>query len=109
MRAFLGTFIELYAQHRFGARYLVRRPKDPVLVKQLLTNYTPERLADLARELLTTNEEWIAGTDRGIGILLVKASWLDGVLCERAARHPEQAKPAAYREYVPLWKREQAK
>lgn len=86
VRAFLGVFQDLYRQHRHGAHYLVRRPKDPMLVKLLLQEFPPERLQQMAEELLTTADEWIGRTDRGVGILVVKASWLDGVLCERAAR-----------------------
>lgn len=109
IRGFLGRFKDLYNQHRFGAIYLIRRPKDPVLIKLLLQDYPPDRLEKIVVELLTTKEEWISKTDRGIGILAVKASWLDGVLCERAAKAQQgEPKPGAYQTYVPFRLRKEA-
>ena len=104
IRAFLDRFRELYRELRHGATYIVQRPRDPVNVKRLLTNFDPARLEALTRELLTTKEEWIAKTDRRIGILAVKATWLDAQLCERAAK----AQRRAPNEYVPLRFRKEA-
>jgi hypothetical protein len=83
---FLIAFQALYAKHRHGAKYLIRRPKDIVLVRTLLDQYGLDRLVKLATILLTTDEQWIAKTDRGIGILVVKASWLDSLLAEHEAK-----------------------
>jgi len=74
--AFLTAFCESYKKHRH-ATYLVRRPKDISMAKLLLATYGAERLALMVDELQRTKDPWIAGTDRGIGILTVKASWLD--------------------------------
>jgi len=85
--AFLKRFCELYSQHRHGARYLVKRHKDVPNVRLLLRTYEPRRLEKLVVVLLRTDDEWIERTDRGIGILLVKASWLDGLLAGYEAKH----------------------
>lgn len=85
--AFVKRFCELYRQHRHGARYVVKRAKDIPQVKALLQVFGPERLERVATVLLTTDEEWIEHTDRGIGILSVKASWCDGMLAEYEAEH----------------------
>lgn len=107
VRKFLGRFVELYRELRFGATYVIKRPRDPVTVRLLLSNFPYARLEQLAVELLTSRDPWIGKTDRGIGILCVKASWLDGVLCERAAK-AEKPKSGAYAPYVPLSQRKEA-
>jgi hypothetical protein len=84
--AFLARFCELYAKHRFGARYMVRKAKDVPLVRALLMTYPRERLEKLCVILFTTDDEWVCGTDRGVGILSVKAAWLDGLLSEHEAK-----------------------
>lgn len=86
IRAFLSRFCELYSERRNGARYMVRREKDIPLVKRLLMTYPAERLEKLAVILLTTDDEWVCATDRGIGILSVKAPWLDGLLADHEAK-----------------------
>jgi hypothetical protein len=45
-----------------------------------------ERLKKLTVVLLTTDEDWVSETDRGIGILSTKASWLDDRLAQFEAR-----------------------
>lgn len=85
--AFLKRFCELYSKHRHGAKYLVNRAKHVPNVRKLLLVYDAARLEKLSVVLLTTDDEWISGTDRGIGILLVKASWLDGLLADFEAQH----------------------
>jgi len=89
--AFLKAFCELYSKHRHGAKYAVNRAKDVPTVRRLLTVYGPERLEKVATVLLTTDEEWIEHTDRGIGILSVKASWCDGMLATYEAEHGTKA------------------
>lgn len=86
VRAFIRGFVELYATHRFGAIYMLRRPSDVVNIRRLLSTYPLDRLLLMAEELLTVKQDWINATDRGIGILAVKASWLDATLCERAQK-----------------------
>jgi hypothetical protein len=85
--AFLKRFCELFSRHRNGAKYFVKRHKDVPLLRQLLLCYPRDRLEKLTVVLLTTDDEWISRTDRGIGILSVKASWLDGLLAGYEAAH----------------------
>src|SRR5262249_34104390 len=74
---FLKSFCELYSKHRHGAKYHVRQAKDVPTVRQLLALYGAVELGLMAEELLTTNDPaFINGTDRGIGILSLKASFL---------------------------------
>lgn len=88
--AFIGEFCRLYAKHRHGAKYHVKREKHAPLVKSLLKTYGHERLSKLAVILFTTDDEWISNSDRGIGILSTKVSWLDGLLSEHEARKGER-------------------
>lgn len=81
--AFIGVFCGLYKQHR-KATYFVRRPKDLTLARLLLDTYGADELRVMAEDLLTTQDDWIAGTDRGIGILVTKASWLSNRLAQRS-------------------------
>ena len=76
-QAFLKRFYELYREHRHGARYMIIPGRHIALIKQLLKVYDSDRLVKLALVMLKTDEEWIEGTDRGIGILHTKASWLE--------------------------------
>jgi uncharacterized protein YdaU (DUF1376 family) len=87
IHGFIKRFCELYSQHRHGARYLVTGNKDVPNVRRLLVTYERPRLEKLAKVLLTTDDEWVSSTDRGIGILAVKAAWLDGLLAEYEAKH----------------------
>lgn len=87
--AFIRRFCELYSKHRHGAKFNVKKQKDAPIIKQLLTIYDAPRLEKMAVVLLTTDDDWIKGTDRGIGILSVKASWLDSLLSEYEAQHGE--------------------
>jgi hypothetical protein len=86
VRDFIAFFCDEFSRRRNGARYMVLRHKDIPLVKRLLATYPMERLKKLATILLTTDEEWVAGTDRGIGILSTKASWLDSLLADFEAK-----------------------
>jgi hypothetical protein len=86
IRDFLAFFCDEFSRRRNGARYMVRREKDIPIVKRLLSTYPIERLKKLAVVLLTTDEDWVSDTDRGIGILSVKVSWLDGRLAEHEAK-----------------------
>lgn len=86
VHGFLKRFCELYTKHRHGARYMVRRERDIPNAKRLLAVYGSERLEKLAVVLFGTDDEWISGTDRGIGILSTKVAWLDGILAEHEQR-----------------------
>jgi hypothetical protein len=72
---FIAAFCRAYKAHR-GAAYFVRRPKDLVLAKALLEVYSMDELSAMVDDLLTVEDEWIGATDRGIGILATKATWL---------------------------------
>jgi hypothetical protein len=84
---FLRRFCELYAQYRHGAKYFVARAKHVPLIRALLAAYGRERLEKLAMVLLNTDDEWVQTTDRGIGILSIKASWLEERLASYEAKH----------------------
>lgn len=85
--AFIRRFCELYSKHRHKAKYLVRKSKDVPNVVRLLRLYDVGRLEKLTVVLLTTDDDWVSRTDRGIGILAAKASWLDDKLAEYEAEH----------------------
>lgn len=74
---FLERYVELYAKHRNGARYHVKPSLDWSRVCNLLNTYPLNRLEKLAAVLLTTDEDWVQKTDRGIGVLVARASWCD--------------------------------
>jgi hypothetical protein len=87
--AFIKRFCELYSQHRNGASYLVRKARDVPNVRALLHTYPLERLEAMAELLMTIDDEWIAGTDRGIGILTTKATWLDDRIISAGHNGPD--------------------
>lgn len=84
---FLKHFCELYPKHRHGAKYVIHRAKHVPLARELLKVYGLKRLERLCVVLLTTDDEWIEDTDRGLGILSTKAAWLDNLLAEYEAKH----------------------
>ena len=86
VRYFITFFCEEYTARRHGAKYVPQRPKDYVLVRRLLATFDVERLKKLAIWLLETGDEWVSDTDRGIGILSAKASWLDSELAAYEAK-----------------------
>jgi hypothetical protein len=85
IRAFLATFCELYTKFRHGAKYVVNREKDVPLVRRLLAVHPRARLERLSELLQRTEDEWIAETDRSIGILSNRISWLDSRLAAAEA------------------------
>lgn len=80
VRAFLMWFQAEYTKHRAGAAYFVAWSTHAPMVARLLKLHPPERLRKHAKILLTTDDEWIAGTDRGVEILVKKINWLEGKL-----------------------------
>lgn len=86
---FIALFCKAYKAHRRAA-YFVRRPKDLVLARLLLDTYGLEELSAMVDDLLTVDDEWIGATDRGVGILATKASWLAN---RRAAAQVQVAAP----------------
>jgi hypothetical protein len=91
VKAFLTWFQAEYKTRRNGAEYFVRWPKDAPVVKRLLTTYPPERLQRHAKILLTTDDGWIDGTDRGVGILAAKINWLEERLATWEAKQAAKA------------------
>jgi len=87
VKTFLDWFQAEYKTRRNGAAYFIQWPKDAPIVKRLLKAHAPERLQQHALVLLTTDDPWIDGTDRGIGILSNKINWLEERLATWQATH----------------------
>jgi hypothetical protein len=89
---FLEKYAELYAKHRHGAKILRMRPAlDWDKACNLCQTWDDARLEKMAVILLTTNDDWIAGTDRGFGVFVARAQWCDERL---AAWEADQRKKA---------------
>jgi hypothetical protein len=86
VREFLTWFQAEYKARRHGATYFVKWEQHGKLVKDLLRVFPQERLRKHAYLLLTTDEDWTTGTDRGIGILSTKINWLEERLCAWEAK-----------------------
>lgn len=86
VREFLDWFQTEYKARRNGATYFVKWEAHGKNVKELLRVYPMDRLKKLAFLLLTTDEDWTTGTDRGIGILSTKINWLEERLCAWEAK-----------------------
>jgi hypothetical protein len=74
---FLDTYAELYAKHRNGARLFRRRRLDWDDAVMLCRTWDDERLVKLTDIFLTTDDEWIAKTDRSFALFCTKATWCD--------------------------------
>jgi hypothetical protein len=85
-REFLNWFQGEYKARRNGATYFVRWDAHGAIVKRLLTAFPVDRLKKHAQILLTTDEEWTTGTDRGVEILSAKINWLEERLCAWEAK-----------------------
>ena len=86
VREFLTWFQGEYKARRNGATYFVRWDAHGAIVKRLLTAFPGDRLRKHAQILLTTDEEWTTGTDRGVEILSAKINWLEERLCAWEAK-----------------------
>lgn len=86
VKEFLVWFREEFARRRHGAVYFVNWAKDGAIVKALLAAHEPAHLQKLAQILLTTDDDWIEQTDRGIGILKSRINWLEDRLREWEAK-----------------------
>lgn len=71
---------ELYQQHRYGARHKQRPNLDWHDAQELCRTWPDARLEKLAILVLTTDEQWIASTDRSFKIFAMKATWADDKL-----------------------------
>ena len=76
-RVFLDWFQAEYKARRAGAAYFVAWEKHAPIVTRLLKLHPEPRLRLHATVLLTNNDEWIEGTDRGIEVLASKINWLE--------------------------------
>lgn len=84
-RRFLKEFAALYRHHRNGAAYFVRKDHRDI-VSGLLRVHALDRLLLHAQVLLTTDEEWISTTDRGVEILAKKINWLEDRVADWESR-----------------------
>lgn len=83
-------YAELFYQRRKGAKYHSRPALDFQKAMGLVQTWDDDaRLEKLAILVLTTDDEWVSGTDRGFGVFASRASWADGLLAEWEA---EQAR-----------------
>lgn len=75
-----------YSKYRHGAKLrLMGNSLEFQDAMSLVALWDDERLEQLAKIVLTTNDEYIAGTDRGFKIFALKASWADSRLSELEA------------------------
>jgi len=92
--ALLERYAELFYEHRRGARYHNRMHLDFPKAQELVKTWADDaRLEKLAVIILTTDDEWIAGTDRGFGIFAARASWADDRLTIWEAEHAQATHP----------------
>lgn len=82
-----GRFIEqyqaLYQQLRGGAHLHLRPALDFQKAKDICRTWADDaHLEQLARVILTTDEPFIAQSDRGIGIFAARATWADDRLAQ---------------------------
>ncbi len=82
---FLERYQELYAQHRRGARLVMKPALDWDRCCGLCRVWDSARLEKLAIVFLTTDDDWISRTDRGFGVFCSRASWADDRLKQAEA------------------------
>ncbi len=68
---------ELYSQLRRGAHFRQRPNLDWTEACDLCRHWDNARLEKLAAVVLTTDDDWIAKTDRSFKIFAMKATWAD--------------------------------
>lgn len=74
----LKRFPILYAKHRHGARTLIKPSLDFQRALDVCRTWPDDtRLDKLMEILFTTDETWVASTDRGFGVFVAKAGWCD--------------------------------
>lgn len=90
--ALLESYAVLFMKHCHGARYHNRMHLDFAKALELVRTWPDDaRLEKLAVLVLTTDDDWIARTDRGFGVFAAKASWADKSLAAWEAEHGLQA------------------
>lgn len=78
---FVERYEELYSQHRKGAKWFRRQPNlDWQRAINLCRTWDDARLEKLAVLCLTTDDDWISQTDRGLAVFESKATFLDDLL-----------------------------
>lgn len=88
---FVERYEVLYSEKRKGAKYLRRQPAlDWDRACKLCRTWDDARLEKMAVIFLTTDDEWISGTDRGFPVFESRASWCD----EKLAAWEAKRKPA---------------
>lgn len=88
---FIDRYAELYSQYRHGATWLRRKPVlEFQAALRLIGAFPDDRLEKLVKVFLKSDDDWIAGTDRGLLVFESKASWCD----ERLATWEAKQRPA---------------
>lgn len=88
----LETYGALYAKHRNGARMLrLGNSLDWSQAVEICRTWDDQRLAKMIAIFLTTDEPWIAGTERHWRLFVTKATWADDRL---SAWEADQARRA---------------
>lgn len=81
--ALLETYQELFVKLRRGARYHARPHLDFPKACEIVRTWTDDaRLAKMIQIVLTTDDDWIARTDRGFAVFVARATWADDRLRE---------------------------
>lgn len=76
--ALLSHYPLWYSESRHGAKTrIIHNSLEFSEALSLVAQWDDERLEKLAKIVLTTDETWIAGTDRSFRIFALKASWAD--------------------------------
>lgn len=82
----LERYAALFVKHRRGARYHNRMHLDFQRALELVQTWDDDAHLDkLATIVLTTDDDWIARTDRGFGVFAARATWADDRLREAQA------------------------
>lgn len=89
---FLERFDELYSQKMLGAKHFRRSPAlDHARAIDLCRTWDDDRLDKLAVLFLTTDDDWISRTDRGLSVFVSKATYMDGLLSKWESQQKRSA------------------
>ena len=87
---FAAWFAEQYEQRLPGnPKYFLRWAKEVTQLKALLEFYGVARLKQLTIAMLESNDPFIENSDKGIGVLVIKANWLEARLRAAEAKQGE--------------------
>jgi hypothetical protein len=82
-RWLIERYAELFVEKRRGARFYPKPVLDYDKAIRLVSTWPEnDRLEKLAVLVLTTDDEWISGTDRSFGVFAAKAQWADDRLTQ---------------------------